>query len=222
MPELRVDAMIFDMDGVVIDSGDVYAKHWRQWGDRHGIDFDSQIAHVHPGRPPEDTVRVVAPHLDAVAESVAFNDRLDADDGQDAIEALPGAAALLARLPADRWTIATSAFRGVAVVWLAHCGLPVPPALVTVDDIENGKPSPDPYLRAAELLGVDPARCLVVEDAPAGVQAAKAAGATVLALRTTHPREDLESADYHTDGLHSVSATVEAGQIVVSWEPAQD
>jgi sugar-phosphatase len=222
MPELRVDAMIFDMDGVVIDSGDVYAKHWRSWGDQHGIDFDSHIAHVHPGRPPEDTVRVVAPHLDAKAESAAFNESLDADDGEDAISAMPGAAALLASLPPERWTIATSAFRGVAILWLEHCGLPVPPALVTVDDVEKGKPAPDPYLRAAELLGVDPSRCLVVEDAPAGVQAAKSAGSAVLALRTTHGPQDLALADHHTASLDSVSATVVDGRIVVSWEPAQD
>ncbi len=222
MPELRVRALIFDMDGVVIDSGDIYAKHWRAWGAQHGYDYDRDIAHVHPGRPPVETVRIVAPELDAEAESIAFNDALDADDGDDAIAPMPGAVALLTSLPPDRWTIATSAFRGVAVVWLQHCGLPVPPALVTVDDIENGKPAPDPYLRAAELLGVDPADCLVLEDAPAGVQAAKTAGATALALRTTHGREDLGLADHHTLGLHTVSATAEGDEIVVSWEPAAD
>ena len=222
MPELRVDAMIFDMDGVVIDSGDVYAKHWRAWGAQHGYDYDRDIAHVHPGRPPAETIRVVAPELDAEAESIAFNDALETDDGEDAIAAMPGAAELLAKLPEGRWTIATSAFRGVAREWQAHVGLPEPPALVTVDDVERGKPAPDPYLRAAELLGVDPARCLVVEDAPAGVQAAKSAGAMVLALRTTHGRGDLGSADHHTQGLHTVRATADGDEIVVSWEAAAD
>lgn len=222
MPELRVDAVIFDMDGVVIDSGDMYAKHWRVWGARHGYDYDRDIAHVHPGRPPLETIRIVAPDLDAAVESIAFNAALDADDGDDVIAAMPGAAALLASLPADRWTIATSASRGVASVWLQHCGLPVPPALVTADDIKNGKPAPDPYLRAAELLGADPARCLVLEDAPAGVQAAKSAGATVLALRTSHGRADLALADHHTLGLHTVSADIDGDEIVVSWEPAAD
>ena len=222
MPELRVDAMIFDMDGVVIDSGDVYAKHWQLWGEQHGIDFDTEIAHVHPGRPPADTVRVVAPHLDAKAESKAFNERLETDDGEDAISAMPGAKALLASLPAGRWTIATSAFRAVTLEWLSHVGLPIPAELVTVDDVEHGKPSPDPYLRAAELLGADPTRCLVVEDAPAGVQAAKSAGATVLALRTTHGPEDLGLADHQTAGLWTITAVVEGDDIVVSWESAQN
>ena len=222
MPELRVDALIFDMDGVVIDSGDMYAKHWRRWGARHGYDYDRDIAHVHPGRPPAETIRLIAPQLDAEAESVAFNAALDADDGEDAIAAMPGAAELLAALPPDRWTIATSAFRGVATVWLEHCGLPVPPALVTVDDIERGKPAPDPYLRAAELLGMDPSRCLVVEDAPAGVTAAKAAGATVLGLRTTHAGADLAEADHGTTGLWTISVAVDDDELVVSWESAAD
>ncbi len=222
MPELRVSAMIFDMDGVVIDSGDVYAKHWRAWGAEHGYEYDRDIAHVHPGRPPAETIRVVAPHLDAEAESVAFNDALETDDGEDAIAAMPGALELLASLPRGRWTIATSAFRGVAREWLAHVGLPEPAELVTVDDVEHGKPAPDPYLRAAELLGFDPARCLVIEDAPAGVQAAKAAGATVLSLRTTHGAADLAAADYGTAGLHTIEAALDGEAIVVSWEPAQD
>jgi mannitol-1-/sugar-/sorbitol-6-phosphatase len=222
MPELRVQALIFDMDGVVIDSGDVYAKHWRAWGAQHGYDYDRDIAHVHPGRPPLETVRIVAPDLDAIAESARFNEALETDDGDDAIAPMPGAAALLESLPAGRWAIATSAFRSVAQEWLTHVGLPVPTAFVTVDDIEHGKPAPDPYLKAAELLGADPARCLVVEDAPAGVQAGKSAGATVLALHTTHARADLELADHHTDGLHTVSAALEGDELVVSWEPAAD
>jgi sugar-phosphatase len=222
MPELRVDALIFDMDGVVIDSGDAYARHWRAWGAERGHDYDREIAHVHPGRPPIETIRIVAPELDAEAESVEFNARLDADSGEDSVAAMPGALALLTALPSARWTIATSAFRDVAVDWLEHCGLPVPAALVTVDDIEHGKPAPDPYLRAAELLGFEPERCLVIEDAPAGVQAATAAGATVLALRTTHGHTDLELAPHHTPGLHTVSAVSDAEGIVVSWEPAAD
>lgn len=220
MPELRVDALIFDMDGVVIDSGDVYARHWRRWGAAHGIDYDRQIAQVHHGRPPVETVRIVAPHLDAEAESVAFNGALEMDDGVDVITAMPGAAALLESLPLERWTIATSAFRGVAREWLQHVGLPVPTTLVTIDDIERGKPAPDPYLRAAELLGFPPARCLVIEDAPAGISAGKAAGAHVLALRTTHGPADLGEADHQTDGLWSITAVAEGGELVVSWAPA--
>jgi sugar-phosphatase len=222
MAELRVEALILDMDGVVIDSGQVYARLWRAWGDQHGIDYDTQIAHVHPGRPPLETIRLVAPELDAAAEAARYNDVLDVAEGFEGISAMPGAADLLASLPAGRWTIATSAHRGVAPHWLRSVGLPVPAALVTADDVLRGKPAPDPYLRAAELLAVDPGRCLVIEDAPAGVEAAKGAGATVLALRTTHGRADLGAADHHTSGLHTVTATLDGGDIVVSWEPPPD
>jgi sugar-phosphatase len=220
MPGLRVDAVIFDMDGVVIDSGDVYARHWRVWGAEHGIDYDTAIAHVHPGRPPVETIRTVAPDLDAEAESRRFNDSLDATAGAEVIAAMPGAVALLTSLPAGRWTIATSAFRPIASAWLARAGLPVPEALVTVDDVERGKPAPDPYLRAAELLGVDPRHCLVVEDAPAGITAAKAAGATVLALETTHGPVDLGEADHRTAGLHQVSAHADGNALILRWEAA--
>jgi sugar-phosphatase len=217
MPELRVDAIIFDMDGVVIDSGDVYAKHWREWGEGHGLDYDTDIAHVHPGRPPLETIRAVAPSVDAEAETARFNSALDADESDDAIEAMPGAAALLTALPRDRWAIATSAYRDIARQWLAHAGMPEPAALVTVDDIEHGKPAPDPFLRAAELLGVDPGRCVVIEDAPAGITGAKAAGAMVLALRTTHGPEDLAEADYQTYSLDSITAAADVDGLLVRW-----
>ena len=221
MPDLRVAAVIFDMDGVVIDSGDIYAKHWRLWGDRHGIDYTTRIAAVHPGRPPVETIRLVAPGLDAEAESHVFNDALGADDGF-AIVAMPGARELLERLPQGRWAIATSAFRDIAESWLEATGLPRPAALVTVDDIEHGKPAPDPYLLAAEQLGVDPARCVVVEDSPAGVQAGKSAGARVLGLRTTHAGAELTAADFGTAGLQTITAATDGEDIVISWEPASD
>ena len=222
MPELRVVALIFDMDGVVIDSGDVYARHWREWGAAHGLDYDTDIDHVHHGRPPVETIRTVAPHLDALAEAARFTETLEADWDAEDIRAMPGAADLLASLPQGRWAIATSAFRSVAVDWLAMVGLPEPAALVTVDDIERGKPAPDPYLRAAELLGVEPGSCLVVEDAPAGISAGKAAGATVLALETTHGAEALGEADHRTAGLHTVEATVEDDGLIVRWEQGAD
>jgi sugar-phosphatase len=217
MPELHVDAVIFDMDGVVIDSGDVYERHWRIWGASHGLDYDSQIATVHPGRPPVETIRVVAPHLDAEQESARFNVALDAGDDTDAATAMPGAVALLSSLPPGRWAIATSAVRVIARRWLRHAGLPLPEALVTIDDIKNGKPAPDPYLRAAELLDRDPRRCLVVEDAPAGITAAKAAGATVLGVATSHAAVDLAQADHLALGVQDISASIDGDGLRVSW-----
>ncbi len=221
MPELHVDAIIFDMDGVVIDSGDVYERHWRDWAAGHGLDYTADIASVHPGRPPVETIRVVAPQLDAEAEAARFNAALDASDDSDAAVAMSGAVALLSSLPPHRWAIATSAVKVIARQWLGRAGLPTPEALVTIDDIENGKPAPDPYLRAAELLGRDPRRCLVVEDAPAGITAAKAAGATVLGVRTSHDAEDLGQADHLAMGVHDITVTARDDGLLVSWRPLE-
>lgn len=222
MPEIRVDAVLFDMDGVVIDSGDVYARHWRSWGAQHGLDYDVHIRHVHGGRPPVETIRVVAPDLDAVAEAARFNASLEASPDADTAAAMPGARELLHALPPDRWTIATSAVRSMASAWLQHAGLPVPRSLVGFEDVERGKPAPDPYLRAAELLGVEPTRCLVVEDAPAGVTAARAAGATVLAVLTTHALEVLTEADAVTAGLHMIEAETDGDGLLIRWRDPGD
>jgi sugar-phosphatase len=208
MPELRVDALILDMDGVVIDSGHVYERHWRVWGERHGIDYDTYIVRVHPGRPPAETIRVVAPHLDAVAEAVRYNETLDADDSAEAIVALPGAKALLDSLPTGRWTIATSAARGVAPVWLREAGLPVPDALVTADDVERGKPAPDPYLRAAELHGLAPSACVAIEDSRWGIESAKAAGMTCVGITNTYPASELQAADCVIGSLDEFTAAL--------------
>ncbi len=221
MPELRVDAVIFDMDGVVIDSHEVYERHWAEWGAGHGIDYETQIAAVHPGRPPLQTIRLVAPHLDAEAEAARFNANLDGSD--DALAATPmrGAPELIASLPPDRWAIATSGTRVIATQWLRHAGLPQPAAFVSIDDVVHGKPAPDSFLKAAELLGRDATRCLVVEDAPAGITGAKAAGATVLGLTTTHQLEDLGEADYRTAGLHTIAIRADEEGLLVSWQPAE-
>ena len=218
MPELHVAAVIFDMDGVVIDSGDIYERHWRNWAVGHGLDYDSDIASVHPGRPPVETVRVVAPHLDAAVEAARFNAGLDATDDANAASAMPGAVGLLSELPVDRWAIATSATRAVARQWLQYAGLPLPAALVTVDDVKNGKPAPDPYLMAAGLLRAEPRHCLVVEDAPAGITAAKAAGATVLGVQTTHGPGDLAAADHLARGLQDVSASIDGDGLLIRWQ----
>lgn len=217
MPERYADAIIFDMDGVVIDSGDVYRRQWRRWAAEHGLDY-ALIAPVHPGRPPVETIRLVAPELDAAEEAARYNAALERDADASEATAMPGAVELLTGLPSERWTIATSAVRTMATRWLRAVGIPVPAALVTVEDVTRGKPAPDPYLRAAARLGVSPSRCIVVEDAPAGISAARAAGATVLAVRTTHEAHELSEADDVMASLEDVSV-VEAGggSLLASW-----
>lgn len=216
MPELIIDAVVCDMDGVLIDSGGIYERHWQRWATCHGVD-PARIVAVHFGRPAVETIRLVAPQLDAIDEARRYNEELAADEDVGSIVALPGAARLLASLAGGRWGVATSAPRVMAERWLAAAGLP-PPVLVSIDDVAHGKPAPDPYLRAAELLGVDPRRCLVIEDAPAGITAARAAGASVLAVRTTHPSDALTEADGVTDDLTTIDVSTSTDAILVRWQ----
>lgn len=209
------------MDGVLVDTGGIYDRHWEVWAARHGISHQ-RIAAVHFGRPAVETIRLVAPELDAVAEARRFNEALAADPDAGGVVAMPGAIELMRQVPADRRAIATSAPRIMAERWLESIGCPTPVVLVTVDDVARGKPAPDPYLRAAELLGVAPEHCLVIEDAPAGIAAAKAAGAQVLAVLTTHEPEALEASDHLTGSLTDVTLSLTGAGLIVTWVDARD
>jgi sugar-phosphatase len=222
MSEMRVAALISDMDGVLVDTGGVYDRHWERWAEQHAIP-PAHIIAVHFGRPAAETIRLVAPELDAIAEARRFNEALAEDPSAAGVLAMPGALELADAIPAERWAIATSAPRVMAERWLAHIGLALPSVMVAVEDVVRGKPAPDPYLRAAELLGVAAADCLVIEDAPAGVSAARAAGATVLGVLSTHTAAQLEDADHHAAALDQVEirSAGPAGGLLVRWRPAQ-
>ena len=172
---------------------------------------------LHFGRAAAETIRLVAPDLDAVAEAASYNAELARDPDSSGVQVIDGASRLLASLPADRWAIVTSATRIMVERWLPALGLPMPRVLVSVDDIARGKPAPDPYLRAAELLGHDPAHCLVVEDAPAGIAAGTAAGAVVLAVGSTHALADLAGADIVVVALADLGVTATNEGLTVSW-----
>jgi mannitol-1-/sugar-/sorbitol-6-phosphatase len=156
-----------------------------------GLDADEVMAIAH-GRRTEDTLRELGFSDDLAAEV----DRVEGAEIADAsdVTAFAGAAGAIASLPPTAWAVVTSGTRGLATARLAAAGLPLPAVLVTADDVAAGKPDPEGYLEAARRLGVPPADCLVIEDAPAGVQAALAAGMRVVALPTTHTAEELAAA----------------------------
>jgi sugar-phosphatase len=210
------DAIIFDLDGVLIDATSVYERHWQTWAERNHVPFAAILA-VHHGRPAAQTVELVAPHLDPHREAAAYNQALMHDTDLDGVRAFPGAEDLLTTLPADRWAIATSAPSSVARARLQHVGLPRPPVLVTADDVARGKPDPAPYRLAAQQLGFGPERCLVVEDAPAGVEAGAAAGAFVLVVTTTHQPPDLQQASAVVSLLSDLRVTPGAGGLMAKW-----
>lgn len=176
-------AFLFDMDGTLLNSIPSAIRIWTQWAMRHDVDRDELFRVMHGVRAIE-TIRRFAPDVDAQAE---FEWLLQAeiDDVADVIE-IAGATAFLRSLPVDRWAIVTSAPRTLAEVRLKAAGVSPAATMITADDVERGKPAPDCFLMAAERLGVDPADCLVWEDAPAGIAAGEAAGADVMVVTATH------------------------------------
>ena len=186
--DLHCDALLFDLDGVLIDSSTAIARHWANWAAQHDIDV-AQILRVAHGVRSVETIQQVAPHLDAVQEAARLTAWEVADTA--GVVAMPGAHQLLESLPTAAWTIVTSGSAELARARLRAAGLPVPARLVTADDVTHGKPAPEPYLRGASLLGVSPAHCVVIEDAPVGIEAGRRAGMRVLGVASTHTRADL-------------------------------
>ena len=182
MTQIHCSALLFDMDGVLIDSTPAVARVWHKWALQHGFNPEEVVARAH-GRPSITTVREYLPQADHEAEN-RIVERSEMEDLEGVIP-LPGARDLLASLPGDRWTIVTSSTRPLAEVRLRAAGLLIPRKLVTSSDVTNGKPHPEPYFKAAAALGYAATECVVVEDAPAGIRAGKAAGAKVIAFPTT-------------------------------------
>ncbi|HVO56059.1 MAG TPA: HAD family hydrolase [Dongiaceae bacterium] len=191
MTTIQCKGLLFDLDGVLVDSTPAVARVWTIWARQHGFDPEETVRKAH-GRPSLTTIKELLPNADHAAENDLV-EQMEVEDIGDVIP-LPGTQELLASLPAHAWTIVTSCTRRLALVRLRVAGLPVPEKFVTSTDIVNGKPHPEPYLKGAALLGVPAGDCLVIEDAPAGIRAGKAAGASVLALQTTESDDKLLAA----------------------------
>lgn len=184
LPDRDYSAFLFDMDGTILTSIIAAERVWAAWARKHGLDVDVFLPTIH-GKRAEDTVRGVGlPDVDPVEE--ANNITLAEIADVDGIEAIAGVAAFLATLPAERWAIVTSAPRLLAEARIAAAGLPLPPVLVSADDVQRGKPAPDPFLLGAERLGMRPEDCLVFEDTLAGLQSAEAAGMDSVIVTATH------------------------------------
>lgn len=185
-----VAAILFDIDGTLVDSTPAVDRAWRGWAADHGLDADEVIGVCH-GRRSADTIADFLPaeEVDAAVADLAARELADVDS----VVALPGARELLASLPDGRWAAVTSGGRELMRARLDAAGLPVPDVLITAEDVDQGKPDPQGYRKAATALGVDPTSCLVVEDAPAGLGAGRAAGGPVLAVATSHGRGALEA-----------------------------
>jgi len=200
MVAIHCSALLFDLDGVLVDSTPAVARVWHRWAVEHGFDPETVVRVAH-GRPSRTTIRELLHNTEPHDHD--HDDDIDREDREverremedlDGVVLLPGARELLNILPPERWTIATSCTRPLAEVRWRAAGLPIPKTMITSSDVKFGKPDPEPYLKAAANLGFAASGCIVVEDAPAGVRAGKAAGARVIAFLTTMTRRDLEDA----------------------------
>jgi mannitol-1-/sugar-/sorbitol-6-phosphatase len=207
-------AILFDLDGVLVDSTKAVARAWRRWAEENQVETSKVEAIMH-GRRTIEIVRTVAPHLNADAEAKTIERRGAEGDGKDGVTVMPGVAELLALLPMDRWAVVTSGTRLVATSRLKLAGLPVPEVMVPADDVTQGKPHPEPYLKAALLLAVNPAECLVIEDAPAGIQSAHAGGMKAVGITSTFPASALDEADAVITAMSQLRVTVLDGGLRV-------
>ncbi len=205
---LECGGVLFDLDGVLVDSARVVVRTWDTWAGQKGLDAGRFIEIAH-GRRPAETLRLIAPDLDAESEAAEL-ERLEVND-TDGILEIEGALELLGSLPEGSWTVVTSGSRALASGRMRHVGLPLPERFVTADDVDNGKPHPEAYLKGADILGASPETCVVIEDAPAGIQSARAAGMRVVAVATTHREEQLREADVVVGALSDVRVLGQTG-----------
>lgn len=206
MTTFRCSAILFDLDGVLIDSTGSVDRTWRAWARERGIDEEKVVATAHGVRSLE-VIRAVAPHLDAQAEVRKLETREVGDHASVAV--MPGALEFVAKIPPGRWGVVTSGTRRIASARLRLGGFSVPKTLVTADDVVNGKPHPEPYLRGAQSLSAKPEDCLVIEDAPAGIRSAHAGGMKVVGFASTYGKEKLTEADAVVSGFRDLSVSVE-------------
>lgn len=171
--KITADALLFDNDGTLISSLESVRRCWTRWAKEYGITEQAFAEIQLHGRPAAEIVADLLP-AGRVPEAVARIEHLEVEDVAGGVVALPGTLALLESLPAERWAVVTSATRRLAEARLDEAGIRTK-TLIAADDISRGKPDPEPFLLAAERLGVDPARCVVFEDAPAGLTAGRAA-----------------------------------------------
>jgi mannitol-1-/sugar-/sorbitol-6-phosphatase len=215
MPTFHCSAILFDLDGVLVDSTTSVARQWRLWAQEHAIDPDRAVTIAH-GRRTVEVIRLLTPHLSAEEEAIKLEAREAAD--REGVEVMPNAGVLLRSIPEGRWCVVTSGTRKLATSRLRLAELPIPNVLVSADDVVQGKPHPEPYLKGAELLGMKPEDCLVIEDAPAGIAAGHAAGMKVIALPTTYPATALQGADAIAEQLSQISVGFEKEKLNVTLE----
>jgi sugar-phosphatase len=213
---IRCKGILFDMDGILTSSIGSVERSWTKWAQLRGIDPALARKTSH-GRRAIETVATLRPDLDSETELKVI-ENIEAEDNE-GLTVLPGVLDLLGALPADRWTVVTSATERLARIRLAAGGIPLPKRLVTADHVTHGKPHPEPFLAAAALLGVAPADCVVFEDSSSGAQAGRTAGCTVVATTFSAPIESLDAAHCVVRDLAGIRVERVGDEIVLHLTP---
>jgi len=208
--------ILFDMDGVLVSSIGSVRRCWRRWAKMYGVPNAEEYEVPHGVRA-IDIVKALRPDIDSREGLRAIED-MEVQDVAD-LQVLPGVKALLAGLPLERWAIVTSSTNRLLLARLGAAGLPVPERIISADDVGRGKPDPEPYRRGAELLGFRPEQCLVVEDAPSGVGAGKAAGCRVLGVLGTHSAAELHEADWVVGSLEGLAVVADGAGLELRFAP---
>jgi|SRR5215469_2794039 len=222
---LTCSAVLFDLDGVLVDSTPAVERVWRGWATEHGLDPDYVVQWAH-GRRSIETIRRIAPGLDAPSENLKV-ERREIED-LEGVRVIEGAADLLVAIPPGHWTVVTSATRELAEARMRYVNLRLPKDAITAELVERGKPHPEPYLKAAALLGFPPSECLVIEDTAAGISSAKTAGMQVIGVTTTYPAHELREADVIVRTCSDIHVEVRTGdedslklQFYFEYSPAE-
>ena len=213
---LSCQGILFDMDGILISSLGSVERSWTRWSVMRGIDPARAISVIH-GRRAIESLTALRPDLDGEKELEVL-EQFEIDDTED-IAVLPGVKELIASLPAERWTVVTSATDRLSRVRLAAAGIPTPRHFVNGNSVSEGKPHPAPYLAGAAMLGLSAEDCVVFEDSGSGVKAGRAAGSTVIATMFAHESQDLSAADYIVEDLSALRATAEGQRIELEFTP---
>ena len=213
---VNAKGILFDMDGVLISSIGAAVRCWKRWAKRYGVPNAEEFVIPHGVRS-IDLVKMLRPDIDPQEGLRAIED-MEVEDVAD-LQVLPGVKSLLESLPPERWAIVTSATRRLLLARLKAAGLPVPERLISAEIVERGKPDPEPYRRGAELLGLRPEECVVVEDAPSGVGAGKAAGCRVLGVLGTHSAAELHEGDWVVGSLEGLAVTANPDGLELHFLP---
>jgi sugar-phosphatase len=201
----RTGGLLFDMDGVLVSSIGSVERSWQKWAEQHGLDVTEAIKQAH-GRRAIETIRFLRPDLNDEEELKRIEDWEVADT--EGLEILKGVQPILEGLSQKYWTVVTSATERLARARMAAGGVPVPEKIITAEMVTDGKPHPEPYRKGAELLGLKPQDCVVIEDSASGARSGHAAGCKVLATLFSHEAESLKAADWIVDSLEHVKVTV--------------